>query len=408
MNQKQLISLILVLAVLGIAGGILLKKRSATWDGGGAGAGEKVLPKLPVGEELALVRIEQGSNALTLAKKEGVWTVQQRGDYPADYAKLSRAVLKLRDLKAGQVEPIGDAQRARLELVANATNDSSATRIEFRDAQDTLLSALLLGKEQMRKGTEPSPYGGEPSEMPVGRWLLNPDSPDKAILVSETLSEFAPSPSDWLNKDFFKVEKVKSIAVNHREPTNSFKIERESDTAEWKLAAPKEGEELDSSKTSGFNYALSSPSFQDVLLTPETGWGMDAPTEVTMETFEGFTYTLRVGAKQDDAYALTLTVTGDYPRERKAEEGEEEGIKATRDKEFTDTLKKLDDKLAKEKALAQWTYKVSSWTLDSVLKKRSELLKEKPAEAAEGETSGAKPEGEEPPPLPDFGVPKME
>jgi len=397
MNQKQLITLILVLAVLGLAGGILLNKRLATWDSGTAMG--KVLPNLPVGEELALVRVENETNSLTLAKTNGVWTVAQRDGYPADYGKLSRVVLKLRDLKAGQVEPISESQRARLELIFGATNGASATRVEFRDAQDKLLAALLLGKQQMRKGTEPSPYGGEPTDMPIGRWLLNPDAPDQAMLVSETLSDLEPAPDQWLNKDFFKVEKLKSIAVTHREPTNSFRIERTTDTAEWTLADAKEGEELDSSKTSAFNYALSSPSFQDVILTPETGWGMDAPTEVSLETFDGFSYNLRVGAKQGDAYALVVGVEGGFPRERQTEEDEEETVKAQRDKEFAEALKKKEDKLSSERALGKWTFKVSSWTLDSVLKNRSDLLKEKAEEPAGSD---------EPEPLPDFGVPKAE
>lgn len=398
MNQKQLITLILVLAVLGLAGGILLKQKSATWGGADSGVGDKVLASLPVGEELAVVRMSKGSNTLTLAKKEGVWTVEQRAGYPADYSKLSRAVLKLRDLKAGQVDPVDEAQRARLELVSGS-GEGAATLVEFRDAQDKALSSLLLGKLQMSKGGQPSPYGGEPTDMPVGRWLLNPDKPDQAIRVSETLSEFEPAPDQWLNKDFFKVEKIKSIAVTHREPTNSFQIQRETDTAEWTLADAKPGEELDASKTSSFNYALTSPSFQDVILAPETGWGMDAPTEVAIETFDGFNYSLRVGAQQGDAYALVVGVEGSFPRERQAEEGEEDSVKAQRDKEFADALQKKDEKLSKEKALGKWTFKVSSWTLDSVLKNRSDLLKEKAEPAAEA----AAPEA-----LPDFGVPQME
>jgi hypothetical protein len=92
-------------------------------------------------------------------------------------------------------------------------------------------------------------------------------------------------------------------------------------------------------------------------------------------------------------------VEGAFPRERQAEEGEEESVKAQRDKEFADALKKKDEKLSKEQAFGKWTYKVSSWTLDSVLKKRSELLKEMTEESAGSD---------EPEPLPDFGVPQME
>ena len=53
-------------------------------------------------------------------------------------------------------------------------------------------------------------------------------------------------------------------------------------------------------------------------------------------------------------------------------------------KEFADSQKKLTDKLAAEKALEKWTYLVSDYTLDSLLKKRGELLSEKPEATAAG------------------------
>jgi len=54
--------------------------------------------------------------------------------------------------------------------------------------------------------------------------------------------------------------------------------------------------------------------------------------------------------------------------------------KAKADKEFADNLKRWQDKLATESAFGKWTYQVASWTVDPLLKKRGELLEEKPAE----------------------------
>ena len=64
-------------------------------------------------------------------------------------------------------------------------------------------------------------------------------------------------------------------------------------------------------------------------------------------------------------------------------------LQIARDKEFADKNKKLDEKLATEKGYENWTYLVSSWTLDSVLKDRGQLLVEKKPETKPGDTNAA-------------------
>ncbi|MCU0771172.1 MAG: DUF4340 domain-containing protein [Verrucomicrobia bacterium] len=384
MNQKQLLLLGLVLGVLGGAALLLLKRDSASVQRGGPGESRPLLGTLPVGEELAQLSLQQGSNTLTLVKQEGQWGVQEREGYPADYSQITRTVLKLRDLKPGQIEPVAASQLERLELLEPGAAPGGGTLIEFRDKTGQGLASLLLGKTQLRKDSSPSPYGdpGE-REIPVGRWVMNPQDKTRAALVSDTLSDLQPQPQAWLNKDFFKVEKIRSIEVAHPfEATNSFKVTRETEAGEWTLTGLSDTEQLDTRKTSSFNYALSSPSFNDVLIAADTAQlGLDQPTVLRLETFDGFSYELKAGTNHNGNIALRVTVQGTYPRQREALEGEEDSVKLEKDKEFADTLKTRDAKLAREQALAKWTYQVSSWTLDSLLKKRADLLQAKESEA---------------------------
>ena len=55
---------------------------------------------------------------------------------------------------------------------------------------------------------------------------------------------------------------------------------------------------------------------------------------------------------------------------RKDEKAED---KDKRDKQFAETLKKLDDRVKAEKALGTWVYVVSGKTLEPLLKTRSDL-----------------------------------
>jgi hypothetical protein len=185
------------------------------------------------------------------------------------------------------------------------------------------------------------------------------------------------------------VEKPKAISVAFPAETNSWKLTRESESAPWKLADARPGEDLDATKASGVGSPFSSASFNDVTVgaKPEDV-GLDKPTVVTVETFDDFTYTVKVGTRVNDTATLTVAVAAQLPKERVAGKDEKPEDKDKLDKEFKEKITKLQEKLAQEKAFEPWVFQVSSWSVDSVLKTRSDLMAEKKAEpAADGGTN---------------------
>jgi len=379
MNRNQLLILLVLVAVLGGAGLVLHNKQKSSWTGSNPAAGKKLLGDFPI-NDVAHIEIKQASNALNLAKKDETWRVRERNDYPANFAQISDLLIKLGDLKIVQSEAVGQSQLTRLNLVPGpATN--SALVVDFKDKNDKPIRSLLLGKKDMKKSNRPSPMGemdeDESGGYPVGRYVkVGSDSKD-VILISDPLANVDPSPDKWLNKDFFKVEKIRSLAVNFPVATNSWKLSRETETGEWKLADAKPTEQLDNGKASGVGNSLASPSFNDVSLAKPEELGLDKPTTVTLDTFDNFTYTLKVGQKTNDNLPLLVAVAADLPKERTPGKDEKPEHKDKLDKEFKEKQKKLEEKLAQEKPLEKWTYLVSNWTLDQLLKERSQLLVEK-------------------------------
>jgi hypothetical protein len=284
---------------------------------------------------------------------------------------------KLWDLKVVQPVRIGASQLARLELTpSEGTN--SATIVELKDKEGKTIRTVTLGKKHMRQSGSPSPLGGDEG-WPDGRYIMIENKAENVSLVSETFSNLEPKPDQWLSKDFFKVEKVKSIAVTYPVETNSWKLTRETETGEWKLADATPEEKLDSSKTSSLANALSWPSFNDVVVDPKPEvTGLDKSTLAVFETFDHFTYTVKVGNKSgEEAYYMTVAVTADIPQERTPGKDEKPEDKEKLDKEFKEKTDKLNDKLKQEKALEKWAFLVSKWTFDSLLKERHTLMVDK-------------------------------
>ena len=161
----------------------------------------------------------------------------------------------------------------------------------------------------------------------------------------------------------------------------NWKLERAESSTEWKLADAKPGEQLDPTKAAQVTSALSSiSSFSDVLppdAKPETT-GLDKPAVVTVTTQDGFTYTLKVGKKTGEAYALAVAVTADLAKSRTPAKDEKPEDKARLDKEFQTKHETLEKKLTGEKKFEGRIFLVSKYGVEQLEKNRADLLAPKP------------------------------
>ena len=380
MNRKQLIIIVLALVVLGGAGLILMNRHDSSWAAPQGKMGQKLFPNLVLNDVGALHISAAGE--LHLAAKDGVWRVQERAGYPANFSQIRELLIKLSELKISQSETILQPQLARMDLLPPGKGTNTATLVELQDKQGKTLQSLLLGKKHFEQSSRPSPYG----EFADGRYVMLPDDHKDLLLISDPLDSIEVNPESWLDRDFFKVEKVQSVSLVSTNATNSWKLTRESETAPWVLANTKAGEMLDSNKVSSMAGTLSYASFVDVASnTAPAVTGLDKPLAVTLTTFDHFTYDLKIGNKtpENNLY-MTVAVAADIPTNRVAGTDEKPEDKLKLDKEFQDKTKALQDKLAKEKTFGQWVYLVTPSLVDPLIRDRSQLFVEKKEEPAAG------------------------
>ena len=392
MNRKQLTLLIVVAAVLGGLGWVAYEKQNKAYTESTQKMGGKVLPGFPL-NDVEQLTIKQKSGELHLAKKDDAWVVKERSDYPANFNNISDLIRKFWELKVAKPVKVGPSRLPVLELVA--PDKGPGTLVEFKDKSGKTINAVLLGAKSMKESGGDSPFGG--GSFPDGRYVMVGSDIQTVSLVTEAFSNVEAKPEDWLNKEWFKVEKLKSVSVTTTNATNNWKLSRESETGEWKLAEAKAGELLDNGKSSGATSALSYPSFNDLATnSAPDATGMDKAIVAKLETFDGFTYTAKVGGKSgEDNHYFQIAVAGSFPKERTPGKDEKPEDKEKLDKEFKDSLAKLEEKLKKDKAFEKWTYVVSKWTVDAFLKERKDLLAEKKEEPKPEETKK-----DAPPPAP--------
>ena len=369
MNRKQFLILVIALLVLGGAGLALFWQDIAAYRASGAKIGAKLLPGLKL-NEVAQVHLQDAKSQVTLVKKDNAWLVRERGGFPANVQDIGDLLIKLAELKVVQSETVGESLLPRLDLAAPGQREGSGTLIEFKDAAGKPLASLILGKIILKKDPV-NPLPSAQNGVPAGRYVLVGKSNDTVIGVSDPLEGAHAVPGKWLAKDFFKADRIKTLALAG-EGASSWKITRDTEYGQWKFASG--GGELDASAAVGATNALGGLSFTDVVVDPKPE-DTEKPVTVTAETFDNLTYTVKIARKKtgDEDY-VSFTVSGEPPKQRVPEKGEKPDEKARLDKEFAATLKKLEARVASEQALAKWTYVVPAKSLSPLLKERAQLV----------------------------------
>lgn len=373
MNRKQFLILIVVLVVLGGAGLALFWQDTAEYRESGAKIGAKLLPDLKIAD-VAEIRLQDAKHEVTLVRKEKGWVVQERGGYPADFGAISDLMVKLIELKITQSEQVAAKLYPRLDLGEPGKGEGAGTVMEFKDAAGASLARIILGKKVLKKDPM-NPLPGARDGVPAGRYVLPPAAKDRVVAVSDPLNAVEAAPGKWLKKDFFKAERIRTLAVGPEGGAPEWKVTRSEEWGQWRFA---NGGALDASAAVAAVNKLGSMSFVDIVPDPDRDPVHKAAVAVA-ETFDNLTYRVRIAKrKAGDDYQVSVTVSGAPPRKRVPEKGEKPEDKERRDKDFAGALKALEDRIAGEKALAKWGYIVAASEVEPLLRTRGEMIAAKP------------------------------
>jgi hypothetical protein len=352
MSARLTAALVVLLLALGGTALLLKQRDDSQRPAGVAALGQPVLKNLKAAD-IAAIAIREGGAALTLELKDGEWRVAERGGFPADADKVRDLLLKAIELKVGQSEPIGEADRARLKL------DGSGTTLEFRATDGKPLARLAIGTKYFKREPE-----NRERAIADGRFVQIPEDAKTVYIVSDPLTLASVKSADWIRRTGFAAEKVKAMEVTLA-GGEKWKIERPGDNANWKLIPLRAGEKLDVIRANSASYSLNSMELADVAapgLKP-ADTGLDKPSaHIVAVTFDGLTYTLKLGKLAGENVHATVAVAGT---------GKASGPDAA------ERQKKIEERLPRERALAAHTLLIAKSKFDDILKKRAELLEKK-------------------------------
>ena len=290
MTRKQFLVLMLLLLVLGGIGLAMFWQDITAYRTAGAKIGGKLLPNLKIAE-LAQVELRDAKNHATLSRKEDHWIVQERDGYPADFKAISDLVIKLSDVKIVQADTVGESLLARVELVEPGKGEGAGTLVNLKDAGGKTLAAVVLGKVVLKKDPG-NPLPSAQNGVPAARYVRVLGGKNEVVVVSDPLSAAQAQPGHWLDRDFAKIERIKTLTVENE---SGWKITRDEEWGQWKFAGG--GGDLDPSAAVAAVNGLGQLEFKDVVAgaKPE---GEGPPVTVRADTFDNLTYTLRISKRK--------------------------------------------------------------------------------------------------------------
>lgn len=375
MNARVVVILV-VLAFLAAGGAFFVLRDQGTSSSGAAALGQPLFAQLKAAE-VARIVIQDPRGTLTLEKKDQRWLIAERGGFPADLGRVTELVVKLIELKTGQSEPIGEQERARMQLGVPGKGEGAATAVTLKGQDGKTLAELLVGKKYFRT----APEGDATKALGDGRFVMLASDATRVITVADPLKQATTATAEWIARDGFVVENVKSIEVKLAE--GGYRLERDTQDGPWKLDG--KGGELDQGRASGPAYALAKLEVED-LPAPGIEAGFEQGSQVTATTFDGLEYRLKLGKLDGERYVVQGTVEGTPARPGPAaRDGEKPEDKEKREKAFAEETKRLADRIAREKALAPFNVLVAKAKFADVLKNRSDLLKEEAKQEAKDE-----------------------
>ncbi|MFN0161999.1 MAG: DUF4340 domain-containing protein [Burkholderiales bacterium] len=366
--SSRIAAIFIILAVAALGGSWFLLKDEGKSSPSAVKLGQTLFPQLQA-EAIAGIVVAAPQGTLTLAKKDNRWVMAEAGGFPADIDRVTELVVKAIELKTGQSEPIAEKERARMLLGPPGKGEGAATSVAFKDKDGRVLAELLVGKKYFRN----EPAGDPTKALGDGRFVMLASDTTRVIVVSDPLRLASINANDWISREGFSVENVKTLEV--KQADGGYRLTRE--VADGNFVLEGKGGELDPFKASGASLALMRLEVED-LAAAGTDAGFDKGATILASTFDGLNYTIKVGALAKDRYPVQVSVEGTptrAPKPAPAKPDEKAEDKDKREKAAADDVKKFGERIAREKALGPFTVMIAKAKFDEVLKKRDEFLK---------------------------------
>ncbi|OQY06612.1 MAG: hypothetical protein B6I25_03595 [Planctomycetales bacterium 4572_13] len=301
---------------------------------------------------------EKGEKTTTLNRKDGVFVVADKDDYPADVAAVNALFNGCLDIRTREKTTDNPNNHADLKV----TPETARSVVSFTDADGGQIVALVLS---------PSNEKGEA----FARRLS-----ETAVYSIQHSPQINTDPMDFVDTQLFQVPQDQLSSVAVRTPEGSYILTVSDDGAEIELKDMPAGKQYKETVYKSVFGALNSLRFDDVIHAGNVSQEFQFNFLYTCKLKDKTVYKLMLTKKDGEIYAKVLA---DYldktPVEKTVGQVEsEEELKAKEAK-----LLAIDAVKAFNKKHGGWVYQIPVPNAGNLMMPLSELLEEAPEPVSE-------------------------
>lgn len=381
MRQRTLaifaaITLVIAVAAIAVQSG---RVGPTVRDGGGP-----LFPDLAARiNDARTITVTAKGGQFSIARKVGIWTITERGGYPARLETVKKALIGLAGAKSFEAKTSNPASYARLEVADPTDGKATSVQITVKDGAGAALASLIVGKKRIAKG-------GLGAAMTYVRKAGEAQS-----WLAEGELDFAGAPIDWMDKTLVDISGERVDRVTFIQPGGDRVVIEREKSGDKKLivkdlpsgAAPKSDSELNTRASALFGLEL-----EDVRRAVDVPFLKQGAGAAEYHMRDGLVLRLTL-ARHEERTWLAIEASFDNTVADKSNRAASASGAAEGQSSNADPVDKLSspDEVREETAAINarvrgWAYVVAGRKLDQFTTKLADLLK---AEDKKDDGSGA-------------------
>jgi hypothetical protein len=270
-------------------------------------AGQPVLPEAAkrLGD-LGRMALVHGDQKTTLVRNGDVWSVEERGGYPADTTKVRQALLALAELSYVEPKTAQPYSYNRLEVEDAGSKDSKSTLVTLADDKGALLGEVIVGKHRADQ------LGGGEGGVYVRK------SGNAQSWLAEGNLDLAGSTAAWLDKKLLDlpVAQVKQALLTQPDGSK-VTLTRDKPDDKLQLVEMPKGKKLKyDSVLDDAAGTLAGLQLDDVRPAKDFDFPKDGVSKAQFVSFGGLTIAVELADKDGVSWArFTATGSGDAEKQ---------------------------------------------------------------------------------------------
>jgi hypothetical protein len=365
MRSRTLIVLAVATAVIVLATIVVRQQTTTTVPQQGGALFPKLLTRI---NEVAEVKGTSAQESYTLLLHDGRWVVKEREAYPADTNKVRELLFGLAQLQRVEPKTSNPELYDKIGVQDVSAKGADSLQIKLSDAKGETLAELIVGKHQVSK-----------ADLSKREYFVRLPGDPQSWLVEGEFPEDKP-PSNWLQKNILGVDarRVREVRVTHADGQRVTVRRKDPSVKDYELVGLPKGAEIESPyAVNSIADTLTDLALDDVRPATAVDFNKEGALSAELATFDGLRVNMRA-IKDGNNDLARFTASFDPSLIEKADSPKQEGV-ATANEKKKNPLKQADEVKKEVEELNarwhEWAYVVPGYRVDTLAKKKSELIK---------------------------------